>query len=91
MAAPAVTVEHQRQGQFVEVVDDYQMFGNPHFADHGKGAFGAANFVAMRRVHQHRQVELLGQLQLRGEEAVLFGSDVVIADFPTATTPSLTR
>ncbi len=32
-------------------------------------------------MHQHRQVELFRQLKLRREKAILFGGDVVVADF----------
>lgn len=56
------------------------MLSNAHFTDYRQGALGAADLVAMRGVHQHRQVELPGQFQLCGEEPIFFGGDVVIAD-----------
>ncbi len=81
MAAPAVAVQHQGQGQFVEVVDDHQMLGDPDLANDGERAFGATYLVAVRGVHQYRQIELLGQLQLGSEKTILLRGDVVVTDF----------
>ena len=77
---PEAAIEHLLHGLLVVVVDHHLGRREAMLLDHVHGAGGAALLVAVRRVDHHRQVELLGELELEAEIPVLEVRLLVVAD-----------
>ena len=55
-AHPAARILDHGDGHLVEVVEHHALGRDPRLADHGDAALGPGGLVAVRRVHQRRQV-----------------------------------
>ena len=62
------------------MIDEREVLGEVALPQERDGALGAALLVAMGGVDQHRELVPLRQLHLLGEDALLDGGHVVVAD-----------
>jgi hypothetical protein len=66
------------------VVDEDEALGDADLLHQGQRPLGAALLVAVRRVDEDGQAQVLGQLHLRREHLLLLIRDLVVADLADA-------
>ena len=80
MPGPAACFLDERQGLFIVVIDQHAFLGKLGFTDKRQAAFRSTFFIAVRRVHQDRQIKTPGQLQLQGKIFIFGGRDLIVTD-----------